>query len=243
MIWTSGPRRTSGSGSGYFVKFPWEHQAVTSQILLWWMMWNVQFCPLSQWCWVKNTKNSWLRIWINSKSYPKAELSVKFKCRSIDWFFKQSNRQTDEPGQLCNLLDVWNSRNRKQLTITFCLYLQNQNVCLFVLIFACSSGRSPRRNRSLLHLTFLLCFPIRSRNVKDVCFLHELISASWQMFFYFCQTTPGLYSVMVWSPVQVYPTFWPVTAGMGSTPLWPWISKWMEWWIWWVFLLFCLSPV
>lgn len=36
---------------------------------------------------VKNAENSWLRIWINSKSYPKAEPSVKFKCRSIDWFF------------------------------------------------------------------------------------------------------------------------------------------------------------
>lgn len=36
---------------------------------------------------VKNAENSWLRIWINSKSYPKAELSVKFKCRSIDCFF------------------------------------------------------------------------------------------------------------------------------------------------------------
>lgn len=46
--------------------------------------------------------------------------------------FKQSKKQTDKPGQLCNLLDVWNSRNKKQLKITFCSYLQNQNVILFV---------------------------------------------------------------------------------------------------------------
>lgn len=167
----------------------------------------------------------------------------------IPWlfFFKQSNKQTDEPGQLCNLLDVWNSRNKKQLTITFCSYLQNQNVCLFVLIFACSSGRSPRRNRSLLHLTFLLCFPIRSRNVKDVCFLHELISASWQCF---SISVKQLLDFTLWwfghlsrctPPSDQWQLGWaqpPCDPGLDT-----WLSKWMEWWIWWVFLLFCLSPV
>lgn len=141
----------------------------------------------------------------------------------IHWlvFFKQSNKQTDKPGQLCNLLDVWNSRNKKQLTITFCSYLQNQNVCLFWFLHAAQvAHREETRACSIWRPCYV--FPSEV-GMSKMCFLHELISASWQMFFYFCQTTPGLYSVMDWSPVQVYPTFWPVTAGMGSTPLWPWI--------------------
>lgn len=55
---------------------------------------------------VKNAENSWLRIRINSKSYPKAELSVKFKCRSIDCFFlsNPTNKQTNQANCVTSLM-------------------------------------------------------------------------------------------------------------------------------------------